>query len=132
MRSFLLFALAIIVLVVANMLVPRFKEWLLSESDIDDPTLIKDDGVPVWVVGNLERLLAFFIVWGQVGEAYVVLAAWLGAKLATSWQRLPLDTGDEERNRQIRAGTLIALIAGVISVTFGVVAGLLARSASGH
>jgi hypothetical protein len=52
----------------------------------------------------------------------------LGAKLAASWHRLPTEPyGDDERreyNRQIRAGTLCALIAGIVSVLVGVLAAL--------
>lgn len=129
MRSFFLIVLAVVVLLLANWLVPAFRDWLMKESDVSDPELVKHDRVPIWFVGNFERILAVILVAAHVSEAYTVLAAWLAAKLATSWQRLPIDTGDEERNRQIRAGTLVALIAGVISVSFGIVAGLLFRCA---
>lgn len=43
-----------------------------------------------------------------------------------------VDGGLEETNRQIRAGTLVALIAGIISVAFGIIAGQLVRCAFGH
>jgi hypothetical protein len=129
MRSFFLIVLAVVVLLLANWVVPALRDWLWKESDIRDRELVKDDGVPVWFVGNFERILAVILVAAHVSEAYTVLAAWLAAKLATSWQRLPIDTGNEQRNRQIRAGTLVALIAGVISVSFGIVAGLLFRCA---
>jgi hypothetical protein len=132
MRSFLLIVFAGVVLLLANWVVPAFRNWLLNKSNISDPALIKHDGVPVWVVGNFERLLALVLVAAHVGEAYTVMAAWLGAKLATSWQRIPTDCRDEKLNRQIRAETLVALIAGVVSVAFGIVAGQLFRCAIAH
>jgi len=125
MRSFFLIVLAVLLLLLANWVVPAFRNWLWNESDISDRELVEHDGVPVWFVGNFERILAAILVWAHIPDAFTVLAAWLGAKLATSWQRIPVDSGDAKLNRQVRAGTLVALIAGVISVSFGVVAGLL-------
>ena len=91
-----------------------------------------EEGVPVWITGNFERLLAFFLVLFHVEGAYALLALWLGAKLAASWHRLPTEPygdtqGDDEQrehNRQIRAGTLCALIAGIVSILIGAVSGL--------
>jgi hypothetical protein len=78
-------------------------------------------------MGAFERIMAAIVVAANVPNAYALIAAWLGAKLAASWQRLPVDKDDPEAGRKIRAGTQAALIAGVISVSFGVVAGLLVR-----
>ena len=95
-----------------------------------------EEGVPVWITGNFERLLAFFLVLFHVEGAYALLALWLCAKLAASWHRLPTEPYGETKNddekreygRQIRAGTLCALIAGIVSVLIGTFAGLVVRS----
>jgi hypothetical protein len=92
--------------------------------------------VPVWITGNFERLLAFVLVLFHIEGAYTLLALWLGAKLAASWHRLPsepyggTEEDDEKReySRQIRARTLCALIAGIVSVLIGAFAGLVVRS----
>ena len=132
MRSFFLIVLAGLVFLLANWVVPHFRDWLWRQSGISDGRLIKDDHVPVQIVGNFERLLAVILVAAHIPETYTVLALWLAAKLATSWQRLPIDSADEEANRQIRAGTLVALMAGIVSVGFGVVAGQLIRCVIAH
>ena len=98
-------------------------------SRLPENRLTEDEAVPVWFVGNFERAMAVVLVLANVRGAYALLAAWLGAKLATSWQRLPIDNTDLETSRQVRAGTLVALMAGIISVTFEIVAGLLFRCA---
>jgi hypothetical protein len=72
----------------------------------------------------------------HVEGAYALIALWLGAKLAASWHRLPTEPygdtqGDDEQrehNRQIRAGTLCALIAGIVSILIGALAGLVVRN----
>jgi hypothetical protein len=108
-----------------------FSRWLGAKSRIKARTA-KEEGVPVWITGNFERLLAFFLVFLHVEGAYALIALWLGAKLAASWHRLPTEPyGDDEKreyNRQIRAGTLCALIAGIVSVLVGVLAALVVRS----
>ena len=108
--------------------------WLGAKSRVQERTA-KDEGVPVWITGNFERLLAFFLVLFHVEGGYTLLALWLGAKLAASWHRLPTepygDRNDDEKRdyaRQIRAGTLCALIAGIVSVLIGAFAGLVVRS----
>ena len=72
----------------------------------------------------------------HIEGAYALIALWLGAKLAASWHRLPTEPygdtqGDDEKreyNRQIRAGTLCALIAGIVSVLIGALTGLVVRN----
>ena len=89
----------------------RIFRWLGNKSRIDARTA-KEEGVPVWITGNFERLLAFLLVLFHVEGAFTLLALWLGAKLAASWHRLPTETeGDDEKgrehNRQVRSGTLV-------------------------
>ena len=130
----LAFAIGIGVIFLAYAPVGLFSRWLGAKSRIEKRTA-KEEGVPVWITGNFERLLAFFLVLFHVEGAYTLLALWLGAKLAASWHRLPAeaygDTEDDEKreySRQIRAGTLSALIAGIVSVLIGALVGLVVRS----
>jgi hypothetical protein len=132
MKAVFLFLVALGVLFIADRMMPPIVRRLRRESRLPETRLTKDEAVPVRFLGNFERVLAFILVFAHVEAAYALLAAWLGAKLAASWQRLkPKDDGPEE-DRQIRAGTLVALIAGIISVGFGIVAGLIARCAFAH
>jgi len=131
----LAFAIGIGVIFLAYGPVGFFSRWLAAKSQVKERTA-KEEGVPVLITGNFERLLAFFLVIFHVEGAYALLALWLGAKLAASWHRLPTepygDTKDDdekrEYGRQIRAGTLCALIAGIVSVLIGALAGLVVRS----
>jgi hypothetical protein len=131
----LAFAIGIGVIFFAYGPVGFFSRWLGAKSRIEQRTA-KEEGVPVWITGNFERLLAFFLVFFHVEGAFTLLALWLGAKLAASWHRLPpepyerTEGADKKReyNRQIRAGTLCALIAGILSVLIGAFAGLIVRS----
>jgi hypothetical protein len=78
--------------------------------------------VPHLVIGTFERLLAFFLVWLVPAErAGIILLAWMTAKLAANWQRR------EDADQEIRARTLIALITGTLSLSFGVVGGAIAK-----
>lgn len=130
----LAFAIGIGVIFLAYAPIGFFSRWLGAKSRIKERTT-KEEGVPVWITGNFERLLAFFLVLFHVEGGYTLLALWLGAKLAASWHRLLTeaygDTKDDEKreySRQIRAGTLCALIAGIVSVLIGALAGLVVRS----
>ena len=128
----LAFAIGISVIFLSYAPMAAFSRWLGNKSRIDARTA-KEEGVPVWITGNFERLLAFLLVLFHVEGAFTLLALWLGAKLAASWHRLPTETeGDDEKgrehNRQVRSGTLCALIAGIVSVLIGASAGLVVRS----
>jgi hypothetical protein len=84
-------------------------------------------GVPPSIVGSFERLMAFGLTVFDFDFAATLLIAWIGAKLAASWQRFPVN--DDESGRRVRAGTMVALIAGIVSVAFAAGMGVLARDA---
>ena len=88
----------------------------------------KDVGVPPWLTGTFERLLAYTVFFLGVPEAYTILGAWIVVKLASNWQRLSMEKDDEVRNQTIITQSLIALMAGTLSVAIGAAAGALARS----
>ena len=100
-----------------------FLEWLRGKSDFRDPR--PKPGVPHVITGTFERALAFILVLSiSFDKAVTVLGIWLGLKLAANWQAMPKD---EKTSREVRVGTLTALMAGVVSVSLGVSAGLIAR-----
>ena len=101
--------------------------WLRVQSRVQGSRSAEEVGVPVWIVGSFERLGAFVLGLFGVSNAPVILGAWLGAKLAASWNRYPSSEEDMEENRQVRAGHLVALIVGIVSVTFGLFTGLFVR-----
>jgi hypothetical protein len=101
----------------------RWMLWHLRlASNIPAEREDKDVGVPPFIGGTFERLLAFSLALFAVQHALTLLAFWLGAKLAASWQRFP-------ESREVRVGTFIALMAGVVSVAIGYFAGALVRHA---
>jgi hypothetical protein len=58
--------------------------------------------------------------------AYTIVAAWLAAKLASNWQRVSVEK-DRALEQKVITQTLIALMAGTLSVSIGAVAGRFAR-----
>ena len=104
-----------------------FIRWLERVSGMPEPPKKEKEqvAVPTWLVGGFERSLAFALVVFDVPGAYTLLAAWIAAKLAANWQRVPVDNSQKER--EVRARTLIALIAGVVSVGFGCLVDVLIR-----
>ena len=86
--------------------------------------------MPPEIVGTFERLLAFLLVTFTVAGTYAVLIGWMAAKLASDWQRQPITARTTRKAaRTIRAQTITALLAGTLSLGFGVAGGLIARLA---
>jgi hypothetical protein len=120
----LLSALAWGLLEIASDLMENIWPWLRRMSRLPEKRQEDEIGVPVWIVGSFERVMAFaFVLFLAPKDAFTLLGFWIGAKLAASWHRVPQEV-DNKKNRDIRAGTLAALIAGIISVSFGVLIGL--------
>ena len=86
----------------------------------------RNAGLDPFILGPFERFLAFSLAVFDVPGIATVLAAWIAAKLAASWQRFKIK--DDKEGRKVRIGTMIALMAGVVSVGTGVIAGRLLRS----
>jgi hypothetical protein len=126
--SALLFILGLAIALLAHFPVEWFVHWLRHKSDLP-PREPRKLTVPVHIVGTFERLLAFFLVCLNVEGTYAILIAWMAAKLALSWQRQPSssDEREVEVDREIRAVTLVALMGGIVSLTFGILGGVVAR-----
>jgi hypothetical protein len=85
--------------------------------------------VPNWITGLFERTLAFVLVvsTGDMKEVGVVLLAWMTAKLAANWQRQPFKGDGGVKDQKLRVYTISALMAGTLSLGFGILGGLIAR-----
>ena len=92
-------------------------------------------GLPPGFLGVFERLLFTIVVGGIVAledeglatalaAVFAAMAFWLGAKLASGWNRVPSD-GLKEAARLAR-GAMAALMTGVVNMAFAVVGGLIA------
>jgi hypothetical protein len=112
---------AILTPIAAHVPVELFLQSIRGESGVVDPPT--GPRVPPLITGTFERLLAFLLVLfiSDVEQVALLLIAWMGAKLASNWQRHPFDN-------TVRVYTVSALMAGTISLSFGVAGGLMARS----
>lgn len=128
--SVLLFILGLAVALLAYLPVDWFVRWLRQKSELP-PREPRKEAVPVFIIGTFERLLAFSLTYLNVEGAYAILIAWMAAKLAAGWPRQPLSGGSDEleveADREIRAGIFVALMAGTLSLLFGVIGGMIAR-----
>jgi hypothetical protein len=126
-KTVVLILIGVLVVLAAYFPIDMLIVWLREQSRVKGSRSAEEIGVPVWIVGSFERIAAFALGLFDVRNAGVMLGAWLAAKLAASWQRYPTDKTDMEENRQVRAGHLVALIVGIVSVAFGFLTGLLIR-----
>jgi hypothetical protein len=118
----------VLVAVVGNLPVWLFHGFARVQSGLPFKRPKKEVAVPAWITGSFERGLAYVIFYIATAEAYTVLIAWILAKLAANWQRRIIENLKPEQERKIRAQTLIALMAGTLSVTVGALGGAIARS----
>lgn len=105
-------------------------EWfygLLNGSAHLGPRPDPEKRVPPWITGAFERLLTFLLVVSNFPNFQNVILAWLAAKLAANWQRAePTNASDSER-QEYRTRSLIAVMAGIVSIGFGCFGGVIAR-----
>jgi hypothetical protein len=80
--------------------------------------------VAFWANG----MLAYLVFFLGIPEAYTILGAWIVVKLASNWHRLSMDGVGEQDREGIVTQSLIALMAGTLSVAIGAFAGAVARS----
>lgn len=115
------FWLGLAIVLLADIPVRLFRWVALKASDLPDNNPISSR----ILMGVFERLMTFFLVVSKVDPTAIatVLVAWTGAKLASNWQRAPV-TG--KRGDYVRGRTLVALMAGTLSLAFGILGGLVA------
>jgi hypothetical protein len=78
---------------------------------------------PRWLTGCVERLFFTFLIAFQVGGAGTAMVGWLAVKMAANWGRPP----PEGQSREDHVGyAFTALLAGVLSMLFALIGGLIA------
>jgi integrase len=66
--------------------IKKVREWIGVPA-------VRPGYVPAWFTGLFERALAFLLVLACVEGTYIILTAWMAAKLALNWERpLPPST----------------------------------------
>ena len=78
--------------------------------------------VPPWLTGVVERLVFCVLVGLDVPGAATAMMGWLALKLATNWNRKDMET-----NAKARPFALTALLAGLVSMLFAAIGGLVCR-----
>ena len=94
------------VLRLGGVVTASFLRWLRSRmhSPKDSGT-----GVPGWLTGLTERLFFTIVVAFDISGTATAMMGWLGAKMATNWNRTP---------QPDPAGAISALVTGLISMLF--------------
>jgi hypothetical protein len=114
----LLFALAF-----GHFVVEWFINWLRTRSGVKPR---RTNEVDHRIVGLFERTLAFALAFANFPGTYAVLIAWMAAKLALNWKR-PSSKESSNAERERRVYGISALMAGTLSLSIGVVGGIIAR-----
>lgn len=81
-------------------------------------------GVPPWVTGTIERLFFSVLVGFNVSGAPTAMIGWLALKLATVWNQPEL-----KKHPNRKAFALLALLAGLVSMLFAFLGGMIS---AGH
>ncbi len=79
-----------------------------------------DAGVPAWLTGIVERAFFTFLVAFGVQAVAPAMVGWLALKLASNWNHPATPN-----KRTTRANAFLALLAGLISMGFAYVGGLI-------
>jgi len=85
--------------------------------------------LPGWLTGMFERAFAFALVVAVRDAALIVtiLIAWMAAKLASNWHRGDRPDQNEQQDRWLRGRSLIAIMAGIMSLACAVVGAYISR-----
>ena len=82
--------------------------------------------VPPWLTGAMERTFFSVIVALNISGAAVAMIGWLTLKMVTNWNR----SGGSRDVKQVRLA-FSALLAGLVSMLFAVVGGVICRGSPG-
>jgi hypothetical protein len=100
-----------------------FHDYLNRSAGLESVPPIKR--VPPGITGTFERLLTFILVASHFPNPQNVVLAWLAAKLAANWQRNEPANSTDDLRREYRTRSLIAVMAGIVSVAFGYLGGVI-------
>ncbi len=79
-------------------------------------------GVPAWLTGVIERLFFALVIAFNITGAAIAMIGWLTLKMVTNWNR---PGPEQDRVRIVNA--FAALLAGIVSMLFAMVGGLIIR-----
>jgi hypothetical protein len=99
--------------------------WLHDRIGIED----EDKPVQPWLTGLIERFVFFLMVAFEMPATPVTMMAWLGIKMAASWNRSVSTSPDEEVETKQAQGAMAAVVLGLLSMGFALIGGLLFRYA---
>ena len=117
-------ALGLIISVGLGQIVTKaFLDWLRKSSDLgekpgDQPSPKR---LPSWILGATERSAFTIFVAATPSAAVAPMIGWLALKLATNWNHPSWKTHPD-----IRTWAMTALLAGLVSMVFAFVGGLVA------
>jgi hypothetical protein len=110
-------------LVLGHFVVEWFINWVRTKSGVEPR---RTNNIDNRIVGLFERTLAFALAFANFPGTYAVLIAWMAAKLALNWKRPPSkESSKAERERRVYG--ISALMAGTLSLSIGVIGGIIAR-----
>jgi hypothetical protein len=112
----------LVALVVGHFAVEVFLQLLRRRMGLD--TIQRPGRVPRRLTGFLERLVFTLFVAFQVEGAGPAMIGWLAVKLAANWDRPPPEPDPEDRRSRY---AFSALVAGLFSMLFALMGGLIAR-----
>ena len=106
-------------LVVAAFAVSWVLEWL--RRDLETESAPRDEHVPAWIVGTVERGFFTVVVAAGLSGVAVAMILWIAAKMAVGWGGGSQGIHDREALRYT------ALLGDLISMTFALVGGGVVR-----
>lgn len=119
------------------------RDWYVALPATQYP--ISSPPIPPGFIGLLERLIFTVVVGflaplenGELGSILAAMGGWLGLKLISGWNRAPSQyryqskkEADEALHNQAR-GAMASLLAGIVNLSFALVAGLIASGVLQH
>jgi hypothetical protein len=106
-------------LVVAAFAVSWVLEWLRRDLEVESAP--RDEHVPAWIVGTVERGFFTVVVAAGLSGVAVAMILWIAAKMAVGWGGGSQGIQDREALRYT------ALLGDLISMTFALVGGGVVR-----
>ena len=97
------------------------RRWmnLSKDESPDEPTR----AVPSWLTGGIERLFFSLLIYFQFSGVPAAMLIWLTLKMVTNWNSPIREDADAKHIRL----AFSALLAGLVSLGFAVIGGVIAR-----
>ena len=102
----------------------KFLSWLRAMYDVTKPEGEKT--VPPWLTGLIERLSFTVAVAFNLAGTAPAMIGWIAVKMASHWTRRHIEHGPGSRFL-----VFSALLAGLVSMFFALLGGLIARGQTG-